>query len=99
MRIIIIILAIYGLAFAIRETSGPWDIISRARNWMMRLPIIGVPFYQLLQCYYCLGCWCGIIVYLLITYTFHWNWMICYGLAGGTICLLIDAILMRLHRE
>jgi hypothetical protein len=93
------LLAIYGLAFALKQTDGPFGLVSKWRNWMMRLPIIGVQFYHLLDCYFCLGCWCGVIVYGLSTSTFMISQLVIWGLAGGVICLLMDAILVRLSRE
>lgn len=99
MNMVITILAIYGLAFAIRETDGPWDLVSKWRNWMMRLPLVGVQFYKLLNCYFCLGFHCGWIVYLLSENHYTWQFFILYGLAGGVISLILDAVLSRLHRE
>jgi hypothetical protein len=99
MNIVILICAIYGLAFAIKETDGPWSLISRWRNWMMRLPLVGVQFYKLLDCYYCLGFHCGWIVYLMSAESYKLGWALCWGLSGGTACLILNAILTRLYRE
>jgi hypothetical protein len=98
MTTIITILAIYGLYFAIKETNGPWDLISKWRNLMMRIPFIGVQFYKLLECPYCLGFWAGLIIYLLSNQSYKLSWAGCWGLAGGTICLLMDGILNWLHK-
>jgi hypothetical protein len=99
MNIIILVLAIFGLAFTIKQTEGPWEIVSRWRNFMMRIPFIGVQFYKLLDCYFCLGFHCGWIVYLLSASVYHWQFFILWGLAGGTISLILDGVLTRLHRE
>jgi hypothetical protein len=97
--ILLIILAVFGLAFAIKEADGPWDLVSKWRNLMMRIPVIGPQFYKLLDCYYCLGFHCGWIVYLLSAETCKWQFFIMYALAGGAGSLILSAILDRLHRE
>jgi len=99
MTLIISILAIYGLAFTIKQTEGPWGLISRWRHWMMTLPFIGVQFYKLLECYFCLGFHCGWMVYLLSHN--HWSvqFFILWGLAGGIISLILDGVLARLQHQ
>lgn len=99
MGMIISIFAIFGLAFAIKETDGPWNIVSRWRNWMMRLPLVGVQFYNLLQCYYCTGFWSGIIIYLMTQENYKITFMICWGLASGAICLIMDGVLSHLQHK
>src|SRR5579883_1665550 len=99
MSLVIALLAIFGLAFTIRQTEGPWNIIGRWRNWMMRIPFIGVQFYKLLECYFCLGFHCGWIVYLLSAESYKWQFFILWALAGGIISLILDAVLSRLQRE
>jgi hypothetical protein len=99
MSIVISLLAIFGLAFTLKETNGPWDLISKWRNLMMRIPFIGVQFYKLLDCYFCTGWWCGIVIYLLSNQNYTLSWAIVWGLAGGVICLLMDGILNWLHKE
>jgi len=99
MNIVIALLAIYGLVFAIKETDGPWNIISRCRTWLMQLPLVGVQFYKLLSCYFCTGCWAGLAVYLMTQEHYKLGWAVCYALAGGAICVILDAIHTRLLRE
>jgi len=94
---IILILAICGLMFAIKNTDGPWNIVGRWRNLMMRIPVIGVQFYNLISCSFCVGCWSGLFIYLLFNQDYHLNDAICWFLAGGAMSLLFDAILSRLH--
>lgn len=96
---IIIVCAIYGLAFFIKETSGPFDIMDRLRNTLMRNQYVGVFFFKLLSCYYCIGCWCGGIVYLLSAETFKWQFLILWTLAGGAISLIFNEIRGWLLRE
>jgi hypothetical protein len=99
MFILIQLLAIFGLAFAIKQTNGPWNIVGHWRNLMMRIPFIGVRFYELLDCYFCLGSQCGWIVYLLSEKSYSWNFFMLWALAGGAISLILDGVLARLHRQ
>jgi hypothetical protein len=97
--IVISILAIYGIAFAIKEADGPWDLISKWRNWMVRLPFIGVQFYKLIDCWYCTGWWSAIIVYLLSEQSYKLTQALLWGFCGGAACLIIHAAISRLYRE
>jgi hypothetical protein len=99
MNIIILILSIYGLTFIIRQSDGPWDLISRWRNWMMRLPIVGVQFYKLLDCPVCTGWWSGLCVYLLSEESYKLSWVFLWGLAGSSVGLILDRVLAFLDRE
>jgi hypothetical protein len=96
MEIIIYIFAIYGLAFAIKESDGPWGVMALIRNKLMQNKHVGVFCYKLLDCYFCLGCHCGWIIYLLSAKEWHLNLLICWSLAGGVISLILDAVLTRL---
>lgn len=99
MNVIIALLAIYGFAFAVKETDGPWNIIGCSRNWLMKLPLVGVQFYKLLSCYYCAGVWSGLVIYLITQNDYKWGWAVCWALAGGAWCVILDAIHTRLLRE
>jgi hypothetical protein len=98
MDLIIAVLAIYGLAFLLKESDGPWGMINWFRRTLFNLPWAGVFFIKLFDCYFCLGCHCGWVVYLLSASMPSWHFFILYSLAGGTICLLIDALFSMLHR-
>jgi hypothetical protein len=95
--LIISLLAVYGLAFFIKETDGPWGLVSRWRNLMMRVPFIGVQFFKLLDCYFCLGCHCGWIIYLLSYESYKWQFFVLWTLAGGAISLILSGVLAKLH--
>jgi hypothetical protein len=96
MEILVIIFSIYGLAFFIKESDGPWGIMAWLRNRLIKNKYVGVFFFKLLDCYFCVGCHCGWIVYLL--YLAH-QFFILAILAGGSICVILEAIHMRLLRE
>lgn len=99
MDIIFSLLAIFGLSFVIRQTDGPWGSIAWVRNKLMQNKYLGVFFYQLLECPFCTGWWCGIIVYLLQESAWALNEIIMWGLTGAATCLILDAVLNRLWRE
>lgn len=96
METIISLLAIFGLAFAIKESDGPWSIMSWLRNRLMANKYVGVFFYKLLSCYFCVGFHCGWIVYLLRGINYNFQFFILWGLAGGVICLILDGLLVKL---
>lgn len=99
MNIAISLLAIYGLAFLIKDSDGPWGIMNWFRRTLVSNKYVGVFFYKLFDCYFCVGCHCGWIVYLLAVHPFHWQFLILWTLAGGAVSLILDGVVSRLHRE
>jgi hypothetical protein len=99
MELLIIILAIYGLQFLITQSDGPFGVIAHARGWLMRNKYFGVFFYKLFDCPFCSGCWSGGIIYLISQQSYKLSSGICWVLTGGIICLMLNAVLERLHRE
>jgi hypothetical protein len=101
MEIIIYLLAIFGLAFLIKESDGPWGMMNWLRNRLMQNSHVGVFFYKLLSCYFCVGFHCGWIVYLLSVDSSRWEWQffILWGLAGAAISLIFDGLLTRLTAQ
>lgn len=89
---LIMILAVYSLSFYIRNLSGPFNIFGIIRNSLMRLPWLGVFFYQLLDCPWCLGWYMGCAIYLLQSMQFSINLIILWGLAGSAIVAFLDVI-------
>ena len=96
--IIITVLAVFGLSFLLKDSSGPWDIFSIMRNKLITNKYVGVFFYKLFDCYFCVGCHSGWIIYLLTEKNYHFNFLICWSLAGGVISLIVDALLSKLHQ-
>jgi hypothetical protein len=90
---IILICAIFSLSFLLKESAGPWGMMSWLRHQLFSSPYVGVFFYKLFDCYFCLGCHAGWIIYLLSQPVWSLPMLICWSLAGGTICLLFDKIL------
>lgn len=99
MDLILQLLAIFGLAFFIKDSNGPFDIMSKLRRVLMQNKYVGVFFFKLFECYFCIGCHCGWIVYLLSADVYSWQFFILWTLAGGATSLILDAALSRLHRE
>jgi hypothetical protein len=99
MELLIIILAIYGLQFLITQSDGPFGVIAHSRGWLMRNKYLGVFFYELFGCPFCSGMWAAGIIYLISQQTYKLGYGICFILTGGIICLMLTAILERLHRE
>lgn len=94
---LVYLLAIFSLAFLIKEMDGPYGILNTARSWLISRPgQIGVFFYKLLSCYYCLGFHCGWFVYLLSAETWSFQFLILWGLAGAGISLIMRMVLDRL---
>jgi hypothetical protein len=95
----IAVFSIFGLAFAVKETEGPWGLMSWIRNQLIKNKYVGVFFYKLLSCFYCTGFWAGLGIYFLTQEAYKLTWALCWGLAGGAICVILDALLSRLYRE
>ena len=99
MELLICIFAIFGLAFLIKESDGPWGIMAWIRNRLMLIPYAGPFFYKLLNCYFCLGFHCGWMVYLLQAEHYSVQFFILWGLAGAAISLILEAALSKLQQS
>jgi len=85
MNILIIILAIYAFSYTIRNLSGPFNILGIIRNKLMSNKFLGVFFYELLSCPWCLGFHCGYIISIIaFNFTNYYN-LIIWAFAGSTI--------------
>jgi hypothetical protein len=93
METLIYLLSIFGLAFLIKESDGPFDIMLHLRNMLMRNKYVGVFFYKLLECYFCVGCHAGWIIYLLQMNNFNLYSLIIWTLAGGSFSLIFSKLL------
>ena len=94
---IITLFAIYGLAFLIKDSAGPFDIMDKIRIWLMGNKYVGVFFFKLFDCYFCVGCHCGWIVYLLSHESYKWQFFVLWTLAGGIISLIMNELRGKLH--
>lgn len=99
MLIFLYLLSMFGLTFLIKESDGPWGIMAWVRNKLMTNKYVGVFFFKLLECYFCVGFWAGIAVYLLSPRPWEVNILICFGLAGGATSLILNGVLMKLSHD
>lgn len=95
---IISILSIYGISFLIKEVDGPWGLISWFRHKLMSNKYIGVFFYKLISCYFCVGFYSGLIVRSLQHEVFDLNSFILWGLSGAVISLFGNSIFKFLNK-
>jgi hypothetical protein len=96
MEIVLSLLAIFGLTFLLKESDGPCGIMSWMRNKLIANKYVGVFFYKLLSCYFCVGFHCGWMVYLLQAEYYKFQFFILWGLAGAAISLILDGLLTKL---
>ena len=94
---IICLTAIFSLTFAMKELDGPLNIFNKVRLFLLGNKYVGVFFYHLFQCYFCLGTYSGMVIYLL-----HQHFqdisacdMILWGLAGSTISMVGNLLISR----
>jgi len=66
MEVLLMLLCIAGLAFTIKQVDGPFDVFSKLRNLVARVPVVGPLFFHLLTCDFCLGFWASAGVYLVL---------------------------------
>ena len=93
MNALIAFLAVFGLAFLMKESDGPFGVVNWARSALMRNKYVGVFFFKLFDCYFCVGCHCGWIVYLLSQDSYTWQFFTLWTLAGGVISLILNKFL------
>lgn len=88
--LIVYLLSAFGIAHFIKES----DIANSFRIFLIKIHPIFVP---LLQCYFCLGFWVSMIVYLLTFYRYNFIDHILWGFAGATISFAISSVIFFFH--
>ena len=83
---IISLLSAFGITHFIKEA----DFLSSIRAYLIRLSPV---FYKLLSCYFCLGFWIGLLVYLTQFNNYVFYNHILYGFASATTCFTISSII------
>jgi hypothetical protein len=90
---LIMILAVYGLSYMLRNLNGPFNLIGIVRNKLISLHVF---FYELLMCPWCFGTYMGIAVYLIATQLgtelFTTGGLMLWALAGSVIVPLMDEL-------
>ena len=89
------LVAMYGLAYILKES----DIFAPARQWIMQRSVF---ITKLLWCWYCVGFWSGVFIYLLDSASskgfesFNPFDLIIWGCAGSVASALGNAVMERL---
>lgn len=98
MDIVLTLLAVVGTSFIMQKSSGPFDILDKIRNFIARIPVIGVLFFNMLSCDFCVGLWSGLVIYMIVNswYYFNLHEMIVFVLSGGAFNLLFWKITNKL---
>jgi hypothetical protein len=96
---IIYLLSVFGLSYLIKEVNGPFNIISLFRNKLMMNKYIGVFFFQLFDCFYCIGFHSGWIMYIANFKNWQWYFLPIYGLVGAAWSLIVGLLLQRITEE
>lgn len=90
--------AIFGIALFVKDMDGPGDLMNKIRLALFNNKYVGVFFFKLMSCYFCLGTWSGVIVYLLHNHfrDIHWEDMIIWGFGGAVISLVSNLLIEKL---
>jgi hypothetical protein len=75
----------YGLLFFLSISDGPFGIMAYVRNKLIGSDFFGVFFYKLFSCPFCLGCWCGAIIYSISPGQLVFGEFIINSFAGGAV--------------
>lgn len=100
-ELVICILAIYGITVFVKDMDGPFDIMNKIRLILLHNKYIGVFVYKLLECYFCVGTWSGVLVYLLHNHFrgISLSDMILWGFGGAVISLVGSLLVGKLIEE
>ena len=96
---ILIVCTMFAFSFLIKENDGPFNILAKLRIFLLQNKYVGVFFYKLLSCYFCVGFYGGIATYLLYETTWKINLLIMWGLTGSTVSLIFDGLLNKLQNN
>lgn len=99
MNLLLSILAIYGLSYFIRNLSGPFNIFGLIRNYLLTNRFVGLFFYKLLDCPWCLGAHCGYLIYIMNCEIFKIVDFFTWLLAGAAIVAILDLAINRLSNN
>lgn len=90
--IFIYIFATFSLSFFLKELDGPFDFMSKLRGSLLRNKYVGVLFYKIFNCFYCLNFYSSFIIYFLM-FGFQIKLMICHALACAILGLFLSKFL------
>lgn len=92
---ILVILSFYGLTFFLKES----EIFAPIRSRLIANKYLGVFFYGLFSCAFCLGCHSGYIICFIKNGFIINKDVIFYILGSATVSLLFDRILAKLENN
>lgn len=76
-----------SITYAVKNLNGPFNMFGIFRNFLFKIPILGVEFFSLFECSYCVGFHVGWITAMLF------NFNIQNILAMGFIAALCSLVL------
>lgn len=92
---ILVILSFYGLTFFLKES----EIFAPIRSRLIANKYLGVFFYGLFSCAFCIGCHSGYIIYFIRNGLILNKDIIFYVLGSAAFSLLFDRILAKLENN
>lgn len=87
---ILMLLTIYSISFAIKETS----LLDKPRNYITRNSVFA---YKLISCIYCLSFHVGYIVYVIFSPVFIFKEMVLWAFTGAIFSLIMNGIINKLY--
>lgn len=90
MHTLVLFLAVFALAFAAKESV----LFDRPRIFLISAHPF---FFHLFECYFCVGFWAGLVVFLLDRFAGFIGEVMIFGLAGSAACLFLSLFIDRLN--
>lgn len=97
MDIVLLLLAVCGVATAVSQTEGPFGLVSKVRNLLAHIPLLGPMLLSVLSCNFCLGFWSGLAVHVLTGgNVLNVSESLVMAFAGGTFNSLFGVVMSKL---
>lgn len=91
-----LLLSVIGLCFIMSQAEGPFGLFSKIRSYLFRHEYLGVYFYKLFQCPFCLGINCGMAIFLFYhNLDVSLNDFVCFSLASGAMNKLFNKLVLE----
>jgi hypothetical protein len=91
---LIFLLSSFSIMFIIKDLS----LFDKFRIYLFQNKYIGMFFYKMFSCPFCLGTHTSWIIYLLM-FKFNFIYLICYTLAGASFNLITYSILIKINNN
>lgn len=89
--IFLFITCVISLSFFISNIEGPFGFFSKLRNRILNNKYLGLQFFKLMECPWCLGFHSGYIIGIIL-FGFSIDKIFLLGLSGSTIMALFNLI-------